>query len=263
MKKIIVILFISCAVLSCVCFAAAEKQEPLSVDDACDLIKRWEELYIKYYDVQYFYKYVEKQGGVNKEKALYYSRRAAGDAVEYVKCDDWLIIDPVGNRNEVEDLFKTVFTKEAAEKAINGSNLLFKEETAYLPSVVSTRNFSPVIDYLYDSGSDLLPLSNRVRVTSIADDKVKIEFDYYMYSNENDAVPKTETSYIIATETDDGYRVSELDELYFKTDELSDKGMRKNSFTADNPTTSDAPLITVCALALSALAAAVVLKKRG
>ena len=262
MKKIIVILFIACAVLTCVCFAAAEKQEPLSTDDACDLIKRWEELYIKYYDVQYFYEYVEKQGGVNKEKALYYSRRAAGDAVEYVKCDDWLIIDPVGNRNEVEDLFKTVFTKEAAKKAINGSNLLFKEEKAYLPSVVSSRHFIPVIDYLYDPGSDLLPLSNRVRVTSIADDKVKIEFDYYMYSDENDAVPKTETSYITAVKTDDGYRVSELDELYFKTDELSDKGMRKNSFTADNPTTSDAPVIAVCALALSAAAAVLLMKKK-
>ena len=273
MKKIFIMLIAVSLLLSIHCLALAENESTPSVSEAYDLIKQWEELYIKYYDGQLFYEYINNHGGIVKEKAVYYSRHTLSDnTVEYILFDGYLIVDPVGDKDDVTRLFESVFTKETAEKAINNSNLIFKDKKAFLPSVVSARHFSPVVEYLYyDVNSEnayekvmikngCLPLEDRIRIQTLQNGEARIEFDYYIFEDDN--APEIKTSYITVVKTDDGYRVCELDDLYFKPDTFSDGGFRKNSLKNDNPQTSDAPIIAVCALAISAAAAVIFLKKR-
>ena len=73
---------------------------------------------------------------------------------------------------------------------------------------------------------------------------------------------ESKTGTLKVKKTLDGYRICDFDDILIKEDKLADEGFRMFRFVEENPQTSDAPVIAVCALAVSAAASVVFIKKR-
>ena len=169
--------------------------------------------------------------------------------------------DPTGSYDDLLELFENVFTKELAKKALNNSNLMFDDDGSYLSCVV----YAGAPSMYICRGIDLLKgtigakdLIDRITLTDESNGIVKVDYTYYI-SGDGEEHP---ASLKIKSGTD-GWRVCEFDGLLFKEDRLADEGYRKYRLAdSDNPHTANAPVITLCALALSAAAAAVLIKKK-
>ena len=175
----------------------------------------------------------------------------------------------------MEYLNKT-FTDEMSERIIVESNLLFANGKAYLPiepkqqknNVISLHEQQYTVP-LIDRISEIVETeTNNYTIRyygwrSNSDEKNKREPDE---SGKVVIVGNPELLELKVERLDSELRVCDYDDVFFiKSDNsmLSAEGKRPYRIYGNNPQTSDAPVIAVCALALSALAAAVVLKKRG
>ncbi len=267
MKKLIAALLIFCFVSVFSAGVTATASEDYDIDEVADLIARWEMLYLKYVDTEDFYEVLSDEGELNIIAKDYICRiigtpwqeKTGNDYMEY---DDRLIVINSDGYDKTLLLFETVFDKDTAKKALNNSNLIFDDTNTYLSSVVCSGAAKPVINYKIDErvrSREVKELKDRLTLTQIEDGKIRVDFVYYLRGEE-------ENSSLIIKKTDGGYRVCELDGLLFKEDTLANEGYRKyrlveNDFNP-NPQTSDAPVIAVCALAISSAAAIVLLKKK-
>ena len=272
MKKIIVFLILTLSfslVFGSVCSGA---EGTISIDEATELLTKWEELHVKYYDTILFYEYIENHGGRKTDWKTYYNRSDNFDPPEYREFYDALTIDPIGGKQEITALFEEVFTSDMAKKAVNNSNLMFDGDKAYLPSVVAQAHFLPVLNYLYGTensplyGYDLqkygcVEFKDRLRIIPLNNGRFKLEFDYYKFVD--DGQLETFTSSVTVTKTNEGYRVCEFDNFFFRPDPYADNGYRKNMLENPGiPQTSDSAVYITAAAGVAALCLAVVCRKK-
>ena len=275
MKRIISILILTLvfsAVIGSACFGA---EESISIDEATELLTKWEELHVKYYDPILFYEYIENHGGRQTDWKTYYDRCDNFDPPEYHEFYDALTIDPVGGKKEITALFEEVFTPDMAQKAVNNSNLMFDGDTAYLPSDVAQAHYLPVLNYLYGTANSPLygydiqilqkygcvEFKDRIRIIPQSGGKIKLEFDYYEFVDEGKL--ETFTTSVMAVKTNKGYRVCEPGGYYFRSDPYADNGYRKYMLQNPGiPQTSDSAVYITAAAGVIALCLAVVCKKK-
>ena len=242
-------------VVSVICGASAMPEK----ENVVSLMRDWEMLYLKYYDKQLFADIMYENGKPETEKRDYLIRKE-GKEYNYIN-DDYVIKDPTGGYDDLLALFETVFTKETAKKALNNSNLMFDDDGSYLSSVVYAGGQPPFIDRdieLLKRTKGAKDLIDRITLTDEGGGIVKVDYTYYVSGDDEEHKASLKIK-----NGADGWRISELDGLLFKEDGLADEGYRKYRLAEnDNPHTADAPVIAVCVLALSAAAAAVLVKKK-
>ena len=210
----------------------------------------------------------------NRIKEIPYEVR---DSDNYVHFDHMtLVFETEYSKEEawIEYLDNT-FTEEMSKKIINESCLLFKNGKAYLPMETKQQKYCVVSLHEQNYVSPLVD-----RISDIVETgQNKYTISYYgwrkdsseKYNTETDENGKTviigepELLEIKVERIGSELKVYDYDNVFFVEDnnsKLSAEGKRRFRFIADNPQTSDAPLVAVCALALSAAAAVILLKKK-
>ena len=275
MKKIIILLLLCLLFVGIFGGISSRADDIISIEEATELLTKWEELHVKYYDTILFYEYIENHGGRKVDWKTYFNRSDNFDPPEYHEFYDALTIDPVGGKKEITALFEEVFTPDMAKKAVNNSNLMFDGDTAYLPSVVAQSHYHPVLNYLYGTansplyGYDLQTLQkygcvefkDRIRIIPQSGGRIKLEFDYYEFVDEGKL--ETFTSSVTAEKTNNGYRVCEPGGYYFRSDPYADNGYRKYMLQNPGiPQTSDSAVYITAAAGVIALCCAVICKKK-
>ena len=254
MKKAFLSLLISLTIILSVTSFAANGQNDtgLTLEEAFTLISSAHDVYCRFYSDSLFTDYID----VNNAYQMKFDQRdSISNTSEYSFYGDQVYSCDITTDDDLTDYLKKTFTSEMAENIKNESRLLFKDGKVYQPGAV----FDPGKAYIL--APEQMNLNDLIEITGNQDGVYTVQFKYW---NERDALNSetAKTSVVKITQTADGFRICDYDDVFIKKDDLAASGYRKYRFTGSNPATSDAPAITVCALAMSACGAILILKRR-
>ena len=239
----------------------------LTISEAARLVRGFEEAYLMTVESNKAPLFWQK----DKNISLSYEYRLSNDNPQYeadnVESGAKLYMCIMETYDELLQKLKLTFTDEMSKKILNDSRFIYIDGKAYYPRIF----FDPGNFYVIsDDENTEVPLEERITIVDNGDGRYTVHYNYWAPvedDNENHNSDKwllsdARDGQIDIVKTDDGFRVYKYDGLLFKSDPLADRGLRKTRLLSESPHTSDAPVIAVCALALSAAAAAVVLRKK-
>ena len=251
----------------------AISKNDLSTDEAADIIKAWEHIYmIAFYENDFNDYMLKDDSGQVKDIELAEHERRMYNSIDYEKTrDPYIYPCRIQTVSELREFIGKTYTEEMTEKIINNSMFLIRNNRVFYSGDILDGTYPVAVSEKYDY---MPPITERISITDLSDDYKQIEFIYWeatvenierwLYSENSPSFPMSESKKgaLTVKKTSDGYRICAFDNILIKEDKYAIDGYRPLRFAKNNPQTSDAPVIAVCALALSALAAAVVLRKK-
>ena len=246
-------------------FAVSETNDDITIEQAVELLKGWEHIFHMLFDENDSHEYMllDKEENCNIEKRI-------GNTVEYEsEYFNYIVPFYLESYSSCLSFLNKTYTLEMSKRIITCSRFLIKDEKVYYPKGFLDSHYPIAVTGEVYGDIIKIPIEDRITLHKSEDGKVIIEFRYWEAKNDYldyGDFPESalKEGKLIAEKTENGYRICDFDDILIIEDSMAESGYRKYRFTNTIPETSDAAVIAVCALGLTAAVSVVLLlKKKG